>query len=89
MGGSSCDQKVDKLSSVQIVELSCKIDVSFYRPQMKPYFRGTKNAQRLRSSNSDLYKQLSSSVENYAWERFRVLHSDFYLYSKTGNLFVL
>ena len=50
-------------------------------------FQGDKKCSE--TSNSDLYKQLSSSVENYAWERFRVLHSDFYLYSKTGNLFVL
>ena len=47
LGVSSCDQKVDKLSSVQIVELSCKIDVSFYRPQMKPYLGAQKMFQAI------------------------------------------
>ena len=51
---------------------------------MRPYLRGTKNV-----SNSDIWKQFSSSAEDYAWERFTVFYSDFYLYSKSGNDFVI
>ena len=39
-------------------------------------------------SNSDLKKIVFFSLV-YGWERFRVLHSDVYLYSKTGNIFVI
>ena len=77
-----CEQLLEtKLSFVQIVELSC-MHVSFYRTGSKPYLVSSHQTVILR-------KLFSLSPEVYGWERFRVLHSDVYLYSKTGNIFVI
>ena len=56
--------------------------VSFYRTGSKPYLVSSHQTVILR-------KLFSLSPEVYGWERFRVLHSDVYLYSKTGNIFVI